>query len=270
MHCNAWAFDPDRCLNCGVRTAMIPLVSTPTRIAMWSGPRNISTAMMRAWGSRADTLVCDEPLYAHYLLATGKDHPGAAEVIARHETDWRKVVSWLTGTIPQEGKAIFYQKHMAHHLLPGIDRGWLSKLTHGFLIRDPAEMLASLIHQIPEPTLRDTGLPQQAEIFDLVRRQTGRVPPVIDSRDVLQNPRGMLERLCAALEVPFDEAMLSWPTGPRGTDGVWARHWYASVEKSTTFEPYRPKTEPLPKRLAGLHRQCVELYAKLSEHRLEI
>src|SRR4051812_38982973 len=154
-------------------------MTNPVRIAMWSGPRNISTAMMRAWGQRPDTVVCDEPLYAHYLQHTGVDHPGAGEVIAHHEPDWRKVVAGLVGELP-EGKSIFFQKHMAHHLLPHIDRGWLGAVTSAFLIRDPREMIASLARVTPNPTVADTGLPQQVEIFELVRRRTGGVPPVVD------------------------------------------------------------------------------------------
>src|SRR5256714_224645 len=137
------------------------------RIAMWSGPRNISTALMRSWGNRPDTVVCDEPLYAHYLLRTHAPHPGAAEVIACHESDWQKVVACLTGPIP-DGKAIFYQKHMCHHLLPDIDRSWLDQVTNCFLIREPREMLNSLAKHLPNPTLEDTGLPQQVELFDTV------------------------------------------------------------------------------------------------------
>src|SRR6185436_15297541 len=166
-----------------------------------------------------------------------------------------KVVGWLTGPIPA-GRAIFYQKHMTHHLLPDIDRDWLSGLSHGFLIRDPREMLASLSKTLPNPTIRDTGLPQQVEILELVRSQTARTPPVIDSRDVLENPRRMLSLLCEALDVPFSEAMLTWPPGPRETDGIWARHWYHSVEQSTTFEPYRPRHEALPGDLQQLLTAC--------------
>lgn len=237
------------------------------RIAMWSGPRSISTAMMRAWGNRPDTFVCDEPLYAHYLRHTGLPHPGADEVMRHQENDWRRVVAWLTEAVP-EGKPIFYQKHMAHHLLPHIDRGWLDRLTHCFLIREPREMLTSLLVFIPQPTLADTGLPQQVEIFESVRSRTGTTPPVVDARDVLDNPRGILMRLCAALDVPFTEAMLSWPPGRRDTDGIWAKHWYAAVEKSTGFQPYVPKSVPVPEPLAGLHEQCVVLYQRLYEHRL--
>ncbi len=184
------------------------------RIAMWSGPRNISTALLRSWGNRTDTFVCDEPLYAHYLRATGAPHPGADDVLRHHESDWRKVVAWLTTAVPP-GKAIFYQKHMTHHLLPEIDRGWLDRLDNAFLIREPREVLTSLAKVLERPRLEDTGYPQQGEIFDLVRQRTGRIPPVVDARDVLENPRRVLGLLCEALGVEFTEAMLSWPPGPR-------------------------------------------------------
>lgn len=239
----------------------------PLRIAMWSGPRNISTAMMRAWGQRTDTVVCDEPLYAHYLLHTGLPHPGAEEVIAHHEPDWRKAVAGVIGDVP-EGKAIFFQKHMTHHLLPHIGRDWLAHLTHAFLIREPRAMLVSLAKALGTPTLADTGLPQQVEIFEWVRDRTGVVPPVVDSRDVLENPRRMLGLLCESLGVAFDEAMLSWPPGRRATDGTWAKHWYENVEKSTSFQPYTPRDEPVPDGVRGLLEQCQDHYETLHRHRL--
>jgi len=239
----------------------------PLRVAMWSGPRNISTAMLRAWENRPDTFVTDEPLYAHYLHRTGLAHPGRENVVRSQPTDWREVAAWLTGPVPG-GKAIWYQKHMAHHLLPRIERDWLAALTHCFLIREPREMLTSLVRILPEPTLPDTGLPQQVELFAWEWERGGKVPPVLDARDVLEGPRGMLTRLCAALGVPFTERMLSWPPGPRPTDGVWAPHWYAAVERSTGWEPYRPKADPVPERLHGLLAACEELYARLYEHRL--
>lgn len=238
------------------------------RIAMWSGPRNISSAMMRAWGNRPDTTVCDEPFYAYYLRVTGVDHPGRDEVIAHHESDWRTVVGRLLGPLP-DGKSVFYQKHMAHHLLPEIDRGWLRQLTHALLIRHPAEMLTSLINVFPDPKLGDTGLPQQLEIAQLVENLTGHAPPIVDARDVLENPRRMLGLLCEALGVPFDEAMLHWPPGRRDTDGIWAKHWYAAVERSTGFEPYKPKSESVPDRLLPLLKDCMELYAVLRQRRLK-
>jgi len=193
----------------------------PLRIAMWSGPRNISTALMRSFGSRPDTAVCDEPLYAFYLARREVDHPGRDEVVAQGETDWRAVARFLTGPVP-DGKAVFYQKHMAHHLLPEVGRAWLEELVHGFLIRDPREMLLSLAKVMPAPTALDTGLPQQLELYRSVERRLGRPPPVIDARDVLQDPAGLLRALCTALELEFTPAMLSWAPGLRSTDGVWA------------------------------------------------
>jgi hypothetical protein len=234
---------------------------------MWSGPRNISTAMLRSWGSRGDTVVVDEPLYAHYLLRTGLDHPGRSEILATHENDWRVVVERLTGEIP-EGRRYYYQKHMAHHLLPNIDREWIDRLTHGFLIRDPHEMLTSLIQVIPHPTLEDTGLPQQWELFSKLRRESGFAPVVLDARDVLADPAGMLRQLCERLEIPFQETMLSWQAGRRKTDGVWARHWYAAVEASTGFQPYRPKDTELPRELEPLLEECRTFYDRLYKARI--
>jgi hypothetical protein len=234
---------------------------------MWSGPQTISSAMMRSWEARGDTAVIDEPLYAHYLEVTGAPHPGADEVIATHETDWRRVVELLTGPVP-EGRSIFYQKHMAHHLLPAIERGWLAELVNCFLIRDPRRMLASLARVTPEPALCDTGLPQQVEIFDLVRDREGSVPPVVDSADVLRDPPGVLARLCERIGIPYTDRMLSWPPGIRPTDGIWAKHWYDSVEQSTGFEPYSSKEKPFPDRLLPLLSQCEPLYARLHEHRI--
>jgi hypothetical protein len=237
------------------------------RIAMWSGPRNISTALMRSWGNRPDTFVCDEPLYAHYLLTSGVPHPGAEEVIRDQETDWRKVTAWLTGPVP-EGKAIFYQKHMTHHLLPAIDRGWLNRVTNAFLIREPREVITSFVRVVPNPTLEDTGYPQQMEIFNLVRQGTGRTPPVVDARDVLENPRRLLMLLCDALDVAFTDAMLSWPPGPRASDGIWAKHWYGAVWQSTGFQPYQPKNDPVPPAMTGLLDQAEAIYRQLYQHRL--
>ncbi len=240
-----------------------------THVAMWSGPRNISTAMLRSWGNRPDTFVCDEPLYAHYLVKRPDlRHPGRAEVIEHHESDWREVTARLTGPIPQ-GKSVYYQKHMAHHLLPDVGRDWLDKLTHCFLIRDPREMLTSLIKHLPNPTLDDTGLVQQVEIVRFVRARTGRVPPIVDARDVLEDPRGMLQRLCQAVGVEFFDTMLSWPEGRRETDGVWAKHWYDAVERSTGFQPYKPKSEEVPTELRGLLAECMKYYAELHDNRLQ-
>ena len=238
------------------------------RIAMWSGPRNISTAMMRAWENRGDTFVCDEPLYAYYLKSTGLPHPGADEIIARQENDWRKVADRLTGPI-REGKPIFFQKHMTHHFLPNVGRDWLDDVTNCFLIRDPGEMLTSYLHIRDEPTTDDLGWQRQVEIFERTRERTGRVPPVLDARDVQNNPRELLAALCDAVGVAFTEKMLSWPPGRRETDGVWAPYWYSQVETSTGWRPYKAKDEQVPAHLEALHAQCRACYETLYAHRLQ-
>jgi hypothetical protein len=242
--------------------------SEAVRIAMWSGPRNISTAMMRSWGNRPDTFVCDEPFYAYYLQATGRAHPGADEVIASGETDWRKVIEGLVADVP-DGKRIFYQKQMTHHLLPEIDRAWLGAVTNCFLIRDPREVIVSYIKKNNDPALEDIGFVQQAEIFDWVRAQTGAIPPVIDARDVLGSPEKILRLLCDAVGVEFTDAMLSWPAGLRDTDGIWAKHWYGEVVNSTTFrKPLPREPEPVPERLREVYERSRECYERLCQYRL--
>jgi hypothetical protein len=237
------------------------------RIAMWSGPRNISTAMMRAWGNRDDTVVIDEPFYAYYLQASRKQHPGADEVIAAGETDWRKIVAHLTGPVPND-KTILFQKQMTHHFLPEIDREWLSAVTNCFLIRDPCEVISSYIKKREDPSLEDLGFVQQAEIFEFVRPRTNSVPPVIDAKDVLENPEEMLRLLCKAIGIEFSKSMLSWPPGLRETDGVWAKHWYGEVANTTSFQPYRRRHYELPETLRGVYARCRDCYERLHEHRL--
>ena len=238
------------------------------RLAMWSGPRNISTAMMRSWGNRADTAVVDEPFYAFYLARTRKPHPMAEEVVTQGETDWRKVAARLTNEAPSGGRAIFYQKMMTHHLLPEMDRKWIGSLTNCFLIRDPAEVIASYLRKNDDPELEDLGFVQQSEIFDWVQKETGKVPPVIDAKDVLQNPERLLRLLCGAVGVEFDPAMLKWPHGLRDTDGVWAKHWYGEVAASTFFQPYEQKKVMVPERFGEIHARCQECYERLAPHRL--
>ena len=177
----------------------------PVRIAMWSGPRTVSTALMRSFGNRADTVVVDEPLYGYYLARTGIDHPGRDEIIASMPDGWREVLTALTAGPLGGGASVFYQKHMTHHLLPEVDRGALAGLTHAFLIRDPRRLLASYARVRSAPVLADLGLAQQAEIFAAFGG------PVIDSADILRQPRVALEALCDALGIDFDPAMLSWP-----------------------------------------------------------
>lgn len=237
------------------------------RLAVWSGPRNISTTMMRSWGNRSDCFVSDEPLYAYYLHRSGKPHPGSAEVIAHGETDWRKAVRSLTGPIP-EGKTVWYQKQMSHHLLPEVDRTWLDDVTNAFLLRHPRDVLTSYLKIVPDPTFEDTGYPQQVEIFEWVRSRLGITPPVLDARDVLDDPRRQLGAMCDALGLDFQESMMAWAPGLRPTDGVWAKHWYSEVETSTTFRPYKPKPDQVPAEFQSLYERCLGCYEKLYAHRL--
>lgn len=239
----------------------------PVRIAMWSGPRNLSTAMMRAWENRGDTAVWDEPFYACYLAATGADHPGADEVIAAGETDWRRVVRRLTGAVP-DGQPLFFQKHMTHHLLPDMGRAWTGEVVNCFLIRDPREVIASYAQVRETVTADDVGMLQQAGIFDFVAGGRGHPPLVVDARDLLENPAGMLRALCERIGIEFSGRMLSWPSGPRASDGVWARHWYGSVYRSTGFEPYVSKAHRLPTRLEPLAAACEPHYRRLWHERL--
>jgi Sulfotransferase domain len=233
-----------------------------TRIAMWSGPRTISTALLRAFENRADTVVADEPLYGFYLAASGAPHPGRDEIIQAMPNGWRQVLDTLTRVPLPAGRTIFYAKHMTHHLLPQVDRGALSALRHAYLIRDPRPLLASYARVRAEPVLADLGLEQQVEIFAMFGG------PVVDAADILRQPRRMLEALCAALGVPFDPAMLSWPAGPRDTDGVWARYWYDGVRRSTGFGPYREPAAELPPGLEPLAARCQPFYAEMFEHRI--
>lgn len=242
-------------------------VSEPVRIAMWSGPRNISTAMMRAWENRGDTAVWDEPLYAYYLQRTGIEHPGAAEVIAAGETDWRRVAAAVAGPVPGD-LPVYFQKHMSHHMLDEVDRSWLARLRNCFLIRDPREVIASYARTRPEVSVADVGVLQQASLFDFVRENSGTTPLVLDSRDVLEDPRALLGALCDALDVPFTDRMLSWPQGPRESDGVWARYWYEAVRASSGFAPYVSKVHTLARRLEPLAEECAPHYRRLYEVRL--
>jgi hypothetical protein len=240
---------------------------TPLRLAAWSGPRNISTAMMRAWENRGDCAVVDEPLYAHYLAQTGLDHPGRDQVIAAGDTDWRRVAAWLTGPIPG-GKAIWYQKHMTHHLLMHIDRRWLAELTHVFLIRDPREVLLSYIKSRPHVTAEDIGVLQQREIFGYLQELRGETPPVIDAGEFLQAPEAHLRALCAALGIAFTPRMLQWPAGPRPSDGVWAPHWYEAVLRSTGFEPYRARERQVPDEYHDIVQAVMPAFEEMFAQRL--
>ncbi|MGH9170530.1 MAG: HAD family hydrolase [Acidimicrobiales bacterium] len=230
------------------------------RLAVWSGPRNISTALMRAWENRDDCRVVDEPFYAYYLNETGLGHPGRDEVIAAGTTDWRAVVADLTS--PVDG--IYYQKHMAHHLLPQLPRGWIASLTNVLLIRDPTEVLASYVRSRPDVTDSDIGLVQQAELFE----QLGARLPVLDAADFLARPDLYVRWLCDLVGVEFTDRMLRWPAGPRDTDGVWARYWYGAVQASTGFVPYARRQVELAGAAAEVSERLRPYYEKLYSARL--
>ncbi|MDX1626920.1 MAG: hypothetical protein R3323_10430 [Wenzhouxiangellaceae bacterium] len=240
----------------------------PVRIAMWSGPRNISTAMMRAFENRDDCSVSDEPFYGAWLKATGAPHPMADEVIEAMETDWRKVAGALTGPAP-DGKDVWYQKHMTHHLLPDmLDAGWLSRLTHAFLIRDPRAVVASYLAKRDTVSAEDIGVPQQWALYRFVTEELGQDPPVIDSGEFLHDPEGHLRALCGRLGIPFSESMLSWPPGLRETDGPWAPHWYDRVRKSTGFGPPPDRPPELEGRARDVASCCMPAYERLRERRI--
>ena len=238
------------------------------RIAMWSGPRNLSTAMMRSFGSRGDTYVSDEPFYGCFLKGSGTDHPMREEVIAAMDCDWRSVMATLKGPTPG-GSPVWYQKHMWHHMVGPVGFEDFAGFTHAFLIREPERMIASYLRKREAAAFEDFGLERQAEFFDREADRLGQAPPVIDANDVLADPEGVLSRLCEALAIPWDRAMLAWEPGRRETDGPWAVHWYAAVEASCDFGP--PETDPveLPDEAALLADRCRPYYERLARHRLK-
>lgn len=239
----------------------VPVEAAVVRLAVWSGPRNISTALMRSWENRPDTVVVDEPLYAHYLAVTGLDHPGRDEVVRAGEVDWRRAVQALLDPVPG-GVRVFYQKHMAHHLLPDIDRDWVHQLTNVLLIRDPGEVVASYLKGRSEVTADDIGLPQQVRLYDELTA-AGTPPLVVDSADLLRDPERYLRTLCDHLGLSFTDRMLSWPPGPRDTDGVWAPYWYDAVWRSTAFGEHHPREVHLDAPAAAVVAQCLPLYHHL-------
>jgi hypothetical protein len=229
---------------------------------MWSGPRNISTALLRSWENRPDTRVVDEPLYPFYLNETKLNHPGRDEIIAAGETSWQKVVAELTA--PVDG--VYYQKHMTHHLIPQLPRDWIGELTNVLLIRDPAEVVASYVRSRADVVAEDIGLVQQTELYD----QLGADVPVIDSADFLRDPEGYLRWLCAYAGVEFTDRMLHWPAGPRDSDGVWAPYWYQAVIESTGFEPYRPRMVELTGAPAEAAERSRPHYERLHAVRVQL
>ncbi|QKK03931.1 MAG: HAD family hydrolase [Pseudomonadota bacterium] len=237
---------------------------------MWSGPRNISTAMMRAFENRPDCAVSDEPLYGAWLKISGEKHPMHEEIVAAMDCDWRSVVDDLTGAAP-EGRPVWYQKHMTHHILPEMmDTGWLSKLTHVFLIRDPRHVVASYLGKRDTVSPEAIGVPQQQALHDFITGRVGQNPPIIDSGEFLTDPEGHLRALCERLHIPFSNEMLSWPAGPRESDGVWAPHWYQKVWETTGFGPPPGAPPELAGRARAVAQSCRPLYEQLYRKRLGV
>ena len=232
------------------------------RICLWSGPRNISTALMYSFAQRADTLVYDEPLYAHYLSKhpAREYHPGAQEVIATMENDGEKVVRDLI--LGDQSRPVAFFKHMTHHVL-NLDPGFLSRTVNVLLTRDPLDMLPSFATQIENLSLRDVGYKSHTELLSQLK-SIGQDPPVLDSKQILLNPKKVLGELCDRIGIPFDEGMLSWEAGARPEDGSWAKYWYKSVHQTTGFGSYIPKSEPFPESLKPLLEECKPYYAQLS------
>ena len=244
-------------------------MSEPVRIAMWSGPRNLSTTMMRSFGARADTACVDEPFYAAYLVSTGTVHPMQAEILEAQAHDGAVVAQELSEAAVPGGKPVFYQKHMTHHMAPDLPRSWMHRVTNAFLIRDPARVLASYARKMETVSLDAIGVSQQAELFDRVCQIRGEAPPVVDSDDILADPPGMLRALCAALGIDYTDAMLSWEAGPKPEDGVWAPHWYDAVWQSTGFGAPRREEPVLPDALRKLADEARESHEAISRYRLK-
>jgi sulfotransferase family protein len=236
------------------------------RVAMWSGPRNISTAMMRAWENRPDTVVVDEPLYAAYLARTGIDHPAREEVIASQPTDVATAIAALSEPLPP-GRTVHYAKHMAHHVPQDMDLRWTLAFRNVLLIRDPAEVVASYVRARESCEADDIGLRQQEWLLDLWTTR-GIEVPVVDAGAFLRAPEAHLRWLCDWLGIPFTDRMLSWPEGPRASDGVWAPHWYAAVWKSTGFLPWRPRDTDLSEHDAAVAETCRPIYEELYGRRV--
>ena len=235
------------------------------RINMWSGPRNLSTAMMYAWSQRADTTVVDEPLYAHYLHTSGRRHPGDDEVLTSQNPDGEAVVQDVL--LADYDTSVVFFKQMAKHLV-GLDRSFLNQGPNILLTRDPHDMLTSLQVHLPDATLEDTGYVDLAEILDDVLA-SGEQPVVVETVALLADPPGVLEQLCEAVGVAFDPAMLSWPAGPKPEDGVWAKYWYDGVHHSTGWKAHVAKDVDLLDNLKSVYEQARPLYERLLPYRLQ-
>jgi len=229
------------------------------RIAMWSGPRNISTAMMRSFENRKDTFVIDEPFYAYYLSKTGFDHPGREDVLKSQSTKWKDVVNLIIGDIPDK-KLIWYQKHMVHHISNNRDIGWVKFFNNCFLIRHPKDVIISFAKQSPINGINDLGYIQQVNLFKKINNITGKYPLVFDAKDILTDPENYLRMICQYFKISFSKKMLNWPKGLRVTDGIWSPYWYKNVINSNSFNPYKKSLESIPNQYKNLLDECLPYY----------
>ncbi len=240
------------------------------KIAMWSGPRNISTAMMRSWENRSDTRVVDEPFYGYYLAHTATPHPMQAEILASQPNEWQQVVANLVAKKQSHKDEIFYQKHMTHHMLEDIDLRWTTALTHCFLIRDPLYVVNSYVKKMPSVCSADIGIERQYQLYQQLSAITGQTIPIIDSKDILTNPEVVLTKLCQQLNIEFQPAMLQWPTGTRSSDGVWAKHWYENVESSSGFAKSNEPEINLTTEQRAVAMANRDFYLELHQNRITI
>ncbi len=238
-------------------------------IAMWSGPRSLSTAMMRSFENRNDTTVIDEPFYAHFLYQTKLNHPGKDLVIQSQSTNWDEIVELCLGGSPYIEKPVFYQKQMAHHNLEGNDITWIKEVKNCLLIRDPLYVIASYNKKFPLLDEQLLGYIQQKQIMNFLKTINGDFPIIIDATDVLKNPKAMLKTLCNSLGIGFSDKMLSWPQGKRSSDGIWASFWYSQVEKTTTFTPLEKKDIKLRGSLMKIYKKSLDIYLEMYEKRLK-
>tara|TARA_B100001996_G_C18584755_1_gene563734 strand:+ start:110 stop:841 length:732 start_codon:yes stop_codon:yes gene_type:complete len=236
-------------------------------IAMWSGPRNLSTALMRSFENRTDTTVIDEPFYAHFLKQTNLNHPGRDEIISTQDSNWKSIVKRITGPIPQN-KSIWYQKHMAQHNLEGCDINWIKNFHNCILIRDPKYVIPSYNkeHSLSDEKL--LGYSQQLDLIQMLEDEEGVTPPIFDATDILKNPEQALKTICLFAGISFSDKMLKWPRGKRKSDGIWAKYWYGNVENSSGFKPFQKKNIIIDKELIPLYDKCLEGYNSMYEKRI--
>ena len=225
---------------------------------MWSGPRNLSTALMRSFENREDTKVWDEPFYAYYLKETKKDHPLANEIINKYETNLEKIIDLVT----EENDFIYFQKHMSHHIINKIPINWITKGINCFLIRHPKEVLLSYIQKNDLIDSNDLGYPAQLRLFNYIKTSNKKIL-VIDAKDLSEKPEIILKKICKKINIPFTEKMLNWPKGRRDSDGIWEKIWYKNVKSSTSFNKILNKEYEIPKKYNHIYNECLKIYDQL-------